>query len=271
MRILHIVRNALTFAETKDFLAVLVCCPRWHKVAQSVLWRDIVLTTPSMIACFLSKVSPECAVLIHSLTLHINRICSSRETASSGSNALSCSLQGLARNVFLMTRLTTLSVILYAALPTWMIPAGTWLRRTDLIALLKSLPACCVNLEINTGGVDWCRENAHLCPIIADMMIRMQHVKLQLKHICESVFLDTSSESEFVFAPRLRTLVISTDVACMQPSVRCERTSLGSRPIPICPLQPIISAVRDANQKKSFPVAARLKVFDILYVNGLGS
>ena len=201
MRILHIVRNDLTFAETKDFLAVLVCCPRWHKVAQSVLWRDIVLTTPSMIACFLSKLTPECAVFIHSLTLHINRISSSRVTASSGSNALFCSLQGLARNVFLMTRLTTLSVILYAALPTWMIPAGTWLRRTDLIALLKSLPACCVNLEINTGGVDWCRENAHLCPIIADMMIRMQHVKLKLKHVCESVFLDTSSESEFCVCP----------------------------------------------------------------------
>lgn len=270
MRILYIVRNALTFAETNDFLAVLVCCPRWHKVAQSVLWRDIVLITPSMIACFLSKLTPQCAVLIRSLTLDINSISSYEETASSESNALSCSLQGLARNVFLMTRLTTLSVILYAALPTWTIPAGTWLRRTDLIALLKSLPASCVNLEINTGGVNWCRENAHLCPIIADMMFRMQHVKLQLKHICESVFLDTSRKTEFVLAPRLQTLVISTDVAYMQPSSRCEHTSVGSSLVPICPLQPIISALIDANRKKSFPVAARLKVFDILYVNWLG-
>lgn len=85
-----------------------------------------------------------------------------------------------------------------------------------MIDLLKSLPASCVNLEIDTDGIEWYEEGAHVCLIIADMMIRMEHIKLPLNFICESVFLNNSEKSEFVFAPRLQALVIYTDFACMQ-------------------------------------------------------
>lgn len=219
--------------QTKNFFAELVCCKRWHRVTETMLWRDIVLTTSSMIALFLSKITLESAVLIHSLTLRINRISSSMQAASVETHALSRSLWDLAGNVSVMMRLNTFSVIVLAPPMSWVIPAGTRLRRTDLIDLLKSLPTSCVYLEINTDGIRWYEEGAHIWSIIVDMMIRMEHIKLQLNFICESVFLDNSEKSEFVFAPRLQTLVINSDVVCVQASRRCERTSTSRGPISI--------------------------------------
>lgn len=264
-RFLYIVRNALSFAETKDFIAVLVFCIRWHKIAVSVLWRDVVLTTSSMIVLFLSKVTPECAVLIRSLTLRISHDPWSPQTGNSESHALSHSLQQLARNVSVMMRLNTLSVTVLVPQPPWLIPDNIWLRRTDLIDLLKSLPACCVNLEINTDGIEWYEEDAYLCPVIADIMIRMEHVKLQLSYICESVFLDTSKKSEFIFAPRLQTSVIGTDVG-MRQSYMCRRTSPPFWPILTSVIRPITSAASDAYKRNSFPITSKLSLFDISYI-----
>lgn len=150
------------------------------------------LTTSSMIALFLSKITPKSAVLIHSLPLRINRISSSMQAASVETHALSRSLRDLAGNVSVMMRLNTFSVIVLAPPMSWVIPAGTRLRRTDLIDLLKSLPTSCVYLEINTDGIGWYEEGAHIWSIIVDMMIRMEHIKLQLNFICESVFLATA-------------------------------------------------------------------------------
>lgn len=119
------VLNALTFTETKNLFVVLVCCKRWHGVAESMLWRDIVLTTLSMIALFLSKITPESAILIHSLTLRINRISSSMQADSLETHALSRSLQDLARNASVMMRLNTFSVLALAPPMSWVIPGGT--------------------------------------------------------------------------------------------------------------------------------------------------
>ncbi|MCJ1428299.1 hypothetical protein MMC29_006208 [Sticta canariensis] len=248
--ILERVRNSCTLPEVNHFVGLLTCCKYWLEVAQPILWRDIVLTN-STIATFISHVSSETGGLVRSLTLRLTFVekpwrGSYSEGASHpcpGIQALWHDLHNLAPTIRTITNLNTFSLTVRPDLRNT--DCGLFcIREEDVRDLLISLPPTCVNLELDTCGFE-IRTGAdystnvrrHLCPVIADLMPRLQNVRLQLSMICDSIFLakDTATPQtgscdedkiQYVSAPRLRSLVIGF-YPCRGPPFYCSSLKTG--------------------------------------------
>lgn len=251
--ILERVRNSSTLPEVNYFVGLLTCCKYWLEVAQPILWRDVVLIN-STIKHFVSHISSATGGLVRSLTLRLTLVeqPSGRRGYSysivhgthsyPGVQALWHDLQNLAPAVRIMTNLNTFSLTVRREPRSGI--SGFYIRVEDVRNLLISLPPTCVNLELDTCGFETrtsehCSPDVyeHLCPAIADLMPRLQNVRLQLRMICDSIFLakDTATPQtglcdkdkiQYVSAPRLRSLVIGF-YACSGPPIYCLSTKTG--------------------------------------------
>lgn len=238
--VLQRVRNSSTLPEVKDFVGLLTCCKYWHDVAKPILWRDVVLIN-STITTFSSKISSENAEFVRSLTLRLavvkepwlnkrrgHMYMESEPHQFPAIQALWHGLQNLAPAVRTMTNLNTFSLTVgrdYGLIDI----RDFGLRVKDLRNLLESLPPSCANLELDTWGLE-CQTvgpsdnssasiHQHLCTTIADLLPRLQHVRLQLKTICDKIFLEKNTPTRptgfcdkdkirYFSAPRLQSLVI---------------------------------------------------------------
>jgi hypothetical protein len=68
---------------------------------------------------------------------------------------------------------------------------GFWLDISVLGHLLRSLPASCSSLELETSGTDWSPrpESHHLCPDIWSILPRFRHMKLRIHTLCSRILL----------------------------------------------------------------------------------
>ncbi len=54
--------------------------------------------------------------------------------------------------------------------------------------ILQSLPATCVNVEIDSSGYDLPHpESDHLCDILRQIIPRLRHLSLRLRHLCPAI------------------------------------------------------------------------------------
>jgi hypothetical protein len=68
---------------------------------------------------------------------------------------------------------------------------GFWLDISVMGHLLRSLPAPCTSLELETSGTDWSSrpESHHLCPDIWSILPRFRHIKLRIHTLCSRILL----------------------------------------------------------------------------------
>ncbi|MCJ1228382.1 hypothetical protein MMC12_005043 [Toensbergia leucococca] len=297
-------RNGYTPSELKEVLSCLTCCRHWQRIAEPVLRTDIVLSN-SNISSFISNTTPENALFVYSLTIRITPIVVASEPRSCVSaigvepelmeemmkddgtipyqnhwetRILWQSLHNLTASVVEMTHLTTFSLVV---VPTKLMSSGFWLRRKELSKLICSLPESCINVELDTCGYDRVTTGSEdLCKTLRGIMPRLEHLRLSLAMLCDSLFLverpstlapSSQYEQSFhVSAPRLHTLTIALFCGKPEPSaVLCSPSlndsfalTMGIWPAPVPAFYKIISTAKAAYVAGSFPNAIKIAIFD---------
>jgi hypothetical protein len=109
---------------------------------------------------------------------------------------------------------------------------GFWLDIAVLGHLLRSLPASCSSLELETSGTDWSprAESHHLCPDIWYILPRLRHLKLRIHSLCSQVLLhDPTGPDDRHEDPDLRQLR-STDTRNLVHADRLSTLSICNLP-----------------------------------------
>ncbi|MCJ1326166.1 hypothetical protein MMC10_002830 [Thelotrema lepadinum] len=107
---------------------------------------------------------------------------SARLNGNNGSKRLQQSLDQLSRRIANMKQLKSLSI---QCAPTHQY-LGSWITRSSLSHILKSLPETVRNLEVDTRGYEntQARDDPHLCPLIRRVIPQLQHLRLRFANIC---------------------------------------------------------------------------------------
>ena len=248
----------------------------------------------SNIASFTSHVASGIGGSVRSLTLRLTLVENpwdrregsySVERASHpcpGIQALWHDLQNMAPAIRMMKNLNTFSLTVRPE------PRNTdcglfCIRVEDVSDLLISLPPTCVNLELDTCGFEIrTGENyatdvhQHLCPAIADLMPRLQNVRLQLSMICDSIFLGKGTATpqtglcdkdgiQYVSAPRLRSLVIGF-YPCRGPPFYCSSLKTGGESFDRDneASRRVTDAAQAAYSASAFPSVTKLSTFQVM-------
>ncbi|KAK6007769.1 hypothetical protein QM012_004583 [Aureobasidium pullulans] len=220
----EVLRTLFTLIREQQGLRVLThlasVCKAWRDVAQSVLWTHVVLNNDTLENFIKSSESvTDKLKAVRSVTLHIEIITLALprpeydiETLESYRSHGSPKTQTLQRNIgqfscLISPKLTSLeSFSLFVDEPPTTAGGhrvnpdddGFWLEPEVLGSLLRSLPASCTSLELDTSGTDWSpkRGSHHLCPDIWYMLPSLRHVKLRIHSLCSRIFLRNSEHPD---------------------------------------------------------------------------
>ncbi|OJJ33833.1 hypothetical protein ASPWEDRAFT_41708 [Aspergillus wentii DTO 134E9] len=212
-------------------LSCLLCCKKWHFLAQEILYRDIVLNSSS-VANFVRRVpsTPSTDALVQSITLQVDPLQADADEdqnaiAYEGSRAtqqLWRSLDKLAIRIQSMTRLSSLSIFRTPA-PAF---SSFWISQTSLAKIVDNLPETCTSLEIDTRDNDDGAKpgSVHLCLSIRRVLPRLHYLRLRLNRICpeicggfdanESDIKDSYKPSK---APKLKECIINLTLRTPYP------------------------------------------------------
>lgn len=91
---------------------------------------------------------------------------------------------------------------------------GYWIPHEYLIELLRSLPQCCVHLELDCNGSDQCHlRRGHICDSIRQLLPRLRSLRLRLETLCPRVFSAAYVFEQQMDEDYLETLLSKTEVA----------------------------------------------------------
>ncbi|KAG2162290.1 hypothetical protein VTO58DRAFT_106232 [Aureobasidium pullulans] len=216
----EILRTVFTLVREEYGLDVLKnissVCKLWREIAQPVLWSHLVLSNDTIQKFTQIHEDPSDRLeLVRSATLQIEVITSTfpendpnlqefyRLHGFPRTHDLHQGLNGFITSI-LPNLKALISLSVFVSHPSWTkddtswYPTGFRLQTEVLGQLLRSLPASCRDLELDTGGCDWSSavESHHLCPDIWQVLPRLRHVKLRLHSLCSSVLLRSPSNPE---------------------------------------------------------------------------
>jgi hypothetical protein len=187
-------------------------CKAWRDVAHSVLWLHVVLDNDTLQKFIESNVNATDNLNgVRSVTLHV-QVISSLTPSEYDANTLEIyKLHGapnsrtLNQNIgqfsnLILPKLSSLeSFSLFVDAPALdearqritRFDIGFWLNISVLGHLLRSLPASCTSLELDTSGTDWSPrpESHHLCSDIWYILPRLRHLKLRIHSLCSQILL----------------------------------------------------------------------------------
>jgi hypothetical protein len=314
----EILRTVFSMIREEQGLCVLTdlssVCKAWRDVAQPVLWSHLVLDNNTL-QDFVE--SHEDAIdnlrFVRSVTLHIQVITSLHPSEYDEVTLESYSLHGspktrdLHRNIgqftnLILPKLSSLESFSFFVDAPEIDGACQRVNRHDigfsldaavLGHLLRSLPASCTSLELETSGTDWSPrpESHHLCPDIWSILPRFRHMKLRIYTLCSQILLRNPEDPDnrrnepnlrslrptdtenLVQADHLSTLSVcmvsratagSGYVTCPELQVKLDR---GMDPVNITgggghqtkPL-PLASNLVSARKMGCFPAALKLEV-----------
>jgi hypothetical protein len=158
----------------------------WYQRARPFVYRDIVLDTNlhSLLRLWDVLNREDTSLLVKSLTL--------RHHGTYLDNGELMSFTGrICRLLVKLNRLASFSFIVLESSDRFYIPYD------QLADLIDCLPETCVNLELDTGCSRPTAVDPHLCPRLRQILPRMKHVRLSLKHMCPAMFGKGSIESAF--------------------------------------------------------------------------
>ncbi|KAH7325031.1 hypothetical protein B0I35DRAFT_425457 [Stachybotrys elegans] len=241
-----------TDARGRNNLAIcLLVCRQWNQQGQSILYRDLVLDTGNLQQFLESFDKNALSSYTRALTLRASaplvedwdpNETDAQKYHSISFNRLDGWLRRLTYDVFpLMNKLITLSICV-------MRNQNCKLSKHTLAAVLKALPATCVDLELDTNGKDSddinndfdentvSDDSTHLCEELRRILPRLQHVRLNLRFTCGAL-VGKYEEDGFnpIKIPNVQQFLIncrrvwSTSQCCPQtisenPSVREQRS-----------------------------------------------
>jgi hypothetical protein len=218
----EILRTISTLVREEQGLRVLTdlssVCKVWRDVAQPVLWSHVILNNDTL-QSFIENhenVTDKLKV-VRSITLHIEVITlalpiSQYEAATLKSYEKhgSPKSQSLHQNIgqfsdLISPKLSSLESFSFfvdappvdeACQRINPYDIGFWLETAVLGRLLRSLPASCTSLELDTSGTDWSPrpEPHHLCPDIWYILPRLRHIKLRIHDLCSRILLQDPSD-----------------------------------------------------------------------------
>lgn len=204
-----ILQQVVNESRYSSVIACLLCCRRWHDSGLPLLCSAIVLTGSSIDA-FLIGFPPARCDLIRSL-----------EVFSSERKGLSSQLHKLAAKMTTMVMLSTFSLTLcHTAYPPHTDrpnndpqKSNTCFLRRSLVAVVKSLPKSCVDLQIDMNRCDVRALNEHLCDLLRQVLSRLHHFRVRVAHLCPAIFVlgnvHEPSTWTSVAASSLKTIVIN--------------------------------------------------------------
>jgi len=217
----EILRTVFTLIREELGLRILVdlssVCKAWRDIAQPVLWSHVVLnnnTLPDFIESHANATDK--LKTVRSLTLHIQVITLTLPRSQYDSDTLESyeshgcpKSQTLHRSIerfsnLISPKLASLeSFSFFVNAPSVdeeVIPAddGFWLEPAILGRLLRSLPASCTSLELETSGTDWSPrlDSHHLCPDIRYILPRLRHIKLRIYSLCSQILSQSPTDSD---------------------------------------------------------------------------
>lgn len=284
--ILKRVRNSTT---PSSFFSCLLCCKGWRDTALPVFYQDIVLRN-SNLELFLRSFPESCHHFVRSLTISITsdnatdpieldlpeyreEVERLKKTLSPGSKVLFQHLAELSQIVGYMTALSTFSFVLGSE----GVGMGFWIPRPTITTILEKLPVSCVNVEVDSKGVDHCQPGkAHLCDSIRGILPRLQHLRLRLRLLCPAIFgegftadgiVEDASNFKPISAPNLKTAMINCNSANSRYSRVCGTLQYPETPDFIHQTSPeariyLTSCLRLLVERSSFPEVKRLWVLD---------
>lgn len=201
--LLHVKINS----SASCFLSCLLCCKAWHSIALPLLYHDV-LVVKSNLEAFVKHFNLSYGSFARSLTISMEPIQPEMQPdgedsfeflkdetymsvhGSQGSNRLWASFRDICEKVASMTRLRTFSFHL-SPRPSYRLEFSgcRWVPRPILALIIEALPDTCVNLEIDTFGLD-CHEpgSAHLCEAIRGTLPHLRNLRLRLNTLCPAVF-----------------------------------------------------------------------------------
>ncbi|PSR80525.1 hypothetical protein BD289DRAFT_440638 [Coniella lustricola] len=175
-----------------------------HALASRILYRDVVLTQEKLSSFVRQRRSDPPTTtngLLRTLTIRLNPRTTNQQDTLADLKEL-----GL-RHLPLMNNLMCLSVY---QLP---VPSVSGIDFTvppeGLAEILRNLPASCTSLELqsikiesssNLGTVEsqlTCSNSIHLCPLLRQVLPRLEYVRIRLPALCDKIFegTDTGDES----------------------------------------------------------------------------
>lgn len=210
-----ILQHAQNSPNQRSFIKCLLCCRLWYKVGLPLFCQGVKLRNWNIMS-FIELFPRENLAMVKFLTLSIRASFDPVRLARSGSYTDSGLLQ-LSRLLPKMINLSTLSFT-YSDMMMGH-PRPLFMPRSTVEALVENLPMSCVNLQIDTHGLDqYVYDQPHLCRALRQVLPRLQHLRLRLSDLCPGIFATgfktdgtMADESEIcpVIAPNLKTLVIN--------------------------------------------------------------
>ncbi|MCJ1365606.1 hypothetical protein MMC16_004731 [Acarospora aff. strigata] len=198
-----------------------------------MLYHDVLLTNSNLEA-FVKRLNVSRGHLVRSLTICIYAVQPEMQPGdpnpyafledqaymmrhgNQGSKRLWGSLRDIVGKVASMIRLMTFSFYIS---PEPYHGIGFWIPRPIVATIIKALPETCVNLEIDTRGLDYLEPgSAHLCEAVRGTLPHLRNLRLRLSTLCPAIFgadFDPSDPAKFfpsfqpVGALALQTVVIN--------------------------------------------------------------
>lgn len=283
--LLHVKINS----SASCFLSCLLCCKAWHSIALPLLYHDVLLVNLNLKA-FARQFNLPYGSFVRSLTICIDPIIQKTQPDPydffdddtymrvNGTPELNRLWASLRDTVASMTRLRTFS---FQISPQSSYDIEFWVPKPILALIIEALPDTCVNLEIDTCGLDFHNPgSAHVCEAIRGTLPHLRSLRVRLNTLCPAVFgtgFDPTNPAKFfsnfqpVASSSLHTVVINciavlgrggpSKICGTSPEVMYSYDSGGRGQSPQVVL---VDSLCLGVERRCYPVAKRLWVVNFL-------
>ncbi|KAI0435825.1 hypothetical protein F4803DRAFT_557599 [Xylaria telfairii] len=269
--------------KNSGLLQCLTVSKRWHGATIVVMYRHLALTT-DVIESFASTFDPQLAgPHVRSLTLHVAQptlVSYERNELINANNWIQEVLLRLPPILGTLDNLCSFSLRVSVTAPSFFFQVS----RRAIQALINALPQSCVNLEIDTCGLDAIpspladplssQSSTHLCETLRRVLPRMHRVRIRLSSICPIVIgiftKNEDTKTKFfipIKAPHLETLFIN----CRRGHGLCHLCSNPTSPATTwSPWTSLVSALRQfADTPEACSPSAKICILGSPTINSL--
>jgi hypothetical protein len=227
----------LGYSSPSDLLRLMLCCPSWHHLTTSALYKNVSLECrprdDSQALRFFRQLQPYSVSIVRSLNLHFSQsLLISLRNQTRESVERICELR---RGVVRLENLKAFSLSMeqprYQGFP---VPTGV------ITGLLGSISMTVVDVDLNCES---CYGSSvpqpHLCESLSALLPRLKRLRLRLSHLCYHLFDSIDNEDGNNLCSALEYAVIRLDLPtylnsetmtreCYSPKTRVRAEQLGN-------------------------------------------
>ncbi|KAI1153667.1 hypothetical protein F4825DRAFT_473907 [Nemania diffusa] len=190
-----------------------LCCKRWNRLAPSVLYKHVALTSSKKISRWVAAAPSSLDSEIETLTICINNVSNTNDVAPTVEQ-LQLDLDQVSARLRQMAKLKSFSI---SSLETPSI--GSRISTVSIVKLLHNIPETCSSLELVVKPraliMSPHEQNTHLCVFIRRLIPQLQFLRLSLPYLCPESFgyvhnQSSANMTEFtpIKTPKLRDCIV---------------------------------------------------------------